>query len=111
MEFKEVRLPSEVKPVLYKLSLVPDLTACTFQGFIDITIDVASPTDSITLHSIDLWYPDAEKIKLTRKFVCLCVSACVSDIRVQTEPTTRSSCALVCRSTCPANALPSSLAK
>ncbi len=54
MAKKSVRLPSTVVPVKYDLHLKPDLTAFTFEGNETIHLDLKKPTNSITLHAIEL---------------------------------------------------------
>jgi puromycin-sensitive aminopeptidase len=58
-----VKLPRNVRPTAYELTLTPDLSEFTFDGEVDITIDVLSPTRSITLNAIELVVADA---RLTR---------------------------------------------
>ncbi|XP_072390827.1 puromycin-sensitive aminopeptidase [Diabrotica undecimpunctata] len=48
------RLPQNVKPKHYRLSLVPDLAALTFQGNVSIEIEVVSNTDTVVLNALDL---------------------------------------------------------
>ena len=47
-------LPSNVKPVSYRLTLEPDLEKFTFEGKETIEIEVVEPTASITLNAIEL---------------------------------------------------------
>lgn len=51
---KNVRLPSDVIPLYYNITLKPDLESHTFSGEETITIDLKKEADSITLHSKDL---------------------------------------------------------
>ncbi|MES2950378.1 MAG: M1 family metallopeptidase [Pseudomonadota bacterium] len=45
------KLPKNVVPLDYKIHIIPDLTAFTFSGTEDITIDVRSPTRRIVLNA------------------------------------------------------------
>ena len=55
------RLPQGVAPVHYDLSIEPDARALTFSGRAAIDVEVAKPTDTITLNALDL---DIESVKL-----------------------------------------------
>ncbi len=48
------RLPRPVLPVRYELELAPDLDAATFRGEVTIELEVVEPTDTVTLHAVDL---------------------------------------------------------
>jgi len=48
------RLPQNVIPSHYAITITPDLAAESFGGEETIDVDVKEPTDSITLHSVDL---------------------------------------------------------
>jgi len=48
------RLPRHVIPSRYDLKLVPDLTAATFTGQVDITVTVKQKTQTILLNATDL---------------------------------------------------------
>jgi|HubBroStandDraft_1064217.scaffolds.fasta_scaffold00011_60 aminopeptidase N len=47
-------LPKSVVPVAYRLDLVPDLDALTFTGSEQIDIEIAQPTDTVTLDANEL---------------------------------------------------------
>jgi aminopeptidase N len=49
-------LPKAVVPVAYRLDLVPDLDALSFTGTEQIDIDVAAPTDTVTLDASGLGF-------------------------------------------------------
>jgi aminopeptidase N/puromycin-sensitive aminopeptidase len=48
------RLPSNVRPESYTLTLTPDLKAATFSGVETIGVTLAEPTDRITLNAIEI---------------------------------------------------------
>ena len=48
------RLPGAVRPVHYALRLQPDLGAFTFQGHVEIALDVAEEVNSITANAAEL---------------------------------------------------------
>ncbi|XP_011635269.1 puromycin-sensitive aminopeptidase [Pogonomyrmex barbatus] len=48
------RLPLCVRPYHYDISLVPNLTAFTFDGTENVYLDVISPTDTIVLNSLEI---------------------------------------------------------
>ena len=48
------RLPSTVVPIHYDLSFSPDLEGADFTGTAAATVEVTEPTNSITLHALDL---------------------------------------------------------
>ncbi|XP_071953572.1 glutamyl aminopeptidase-like [Antedon mediterranea] len=52
--WEELRLPSNIKPNLYDLTLHPNLTTDTFSGFVDIDVTVSSPTDTFLVHIKEL---------------------------------------------------------
>ena len=56
----QFRLPTNVRPVRYKLTLTPDLERFTFAGEVSIEIDVVEATDSVTLNAADLEIAVAE---------------------------------------------------
>ena len=49
-----IRLPTTVQPVAYRIDVVPDLTALTFKGSVQIDIDVIQPVNAITLNALEL---------------------------------------------------------
>lgn len=51
-----IRLPTNVVPESYNLKIVPYLWAgnYTFDGQVDIVVNVTAPTDSIILHAVDM---------------------------------------------------------
>jgi aminopeptidase N len=44
-------LPKDVKPSSYKLTITLDLQNCTFQGVVDIELDVLSVTKKLVFHA------------------------------------------------------------
>ncbi|XP_056647683.1 puromycin-sensitive aminopeptidase [Diorhabda sublineata] len=48
------RLPQNVKPKHYRLSLVPDLKTLLFRGSVSVEIEVLTNTDTIVLNALDL---------------------------------------------------------
>src|SRR5919106_3407353 len=52
-------LPAEVRPVAYRISLAPDLTAFTFAGEETIEIEVSQPTSQIVLNAAELEIQEA----------------------------------------------------
>ncbi len=58
-----VKLPGNVLPTAYQLTITPDLSEYTFDGEADITIEVLSSTRSITLNAVEL---DIFRARLTR---------------------------------------------
>jgi len=48
------RLPTSILPSAYRLRLEPDLDAATFEGSVEIDLDVREATSSIVLNSIEL---------------------------------------------------------
>lgn len=52
----DVRLPADVVPESYKLKIIPFLWVgnSTFDGQVDIVVNVTAPVDNITLHAVDL---------------------------------------------------------
>ncbi len=66
------KLPKDVVPVAYRLDLVPDLDALRFTGQEQIDIEVAAPTDTVTLDARNLSFDhvallgeDGAKAKVT----------------------------------------------
>ena len=49
-----VRLPDDVVPESYAISLAPDLARMTFAGAVSITVDVRRPTKALVLNALDL---------------------------------------------------------
>lgn len=52
----DVRLPAGVVPESYDLRIIPFLWAgnSTFDGQVDIVVNVTAPVDGVTLHAVDL---------------------------------------------------------
>ncbi len=48
------RLPQTVRPEHYSLILTPDLKAATFSGVETIDVNLAEPTDRITLNAVEI---------------------------------------------------------
>ncbi|XP_068632902.1 aminopeptidase A-like isoform X2 [Battus philenor] len=48
------RLPKNIKPINYKLSLIPDIDKKTFEGSVDILLQILEPTNTIIMHTKDL---------------------------------------------------------
>ncbi len=55
----DVRLARTVRPVRYDLSLTPDLEAFSFDGTVDIAVELAEAIDRITLHALELTIHEA----------------------------------------------------
>ena len=53
-ESSAYRLPSNVRPTAYRLTLTPDLENFTFSGQVSIDVDVAEPTGRILLNAAEL---------------------------------------------------------
>lgn len=51
---KENRLPADVKPIHYALSLTPDLVACNFSGAVEIDITTQLDTSCIKINAVEL---------------------------------------------------------
>jgi aminopeptidase N len=47
-------------PLRYEISVAPNAEAATFDGEVSIAIEVAGPTDAITLNAVDMTIADAE---------------------------------------------------
>ncbi len=54
------RLPPTVRPSAYRLELVPDLTAATFSGDVEIDLTIEVPTSTIVLNAAELEITFAE---------------------------------------------------
>lgn len=52
----DVRLPTAVVPDSYRLRIIPFLWAgnSTFDGQVDIVVNITAPVDNVTLHAVDL---------------------------------------------------------
>ena len=48
------RLPRSAVPVRYNVELAPDLAAATFDGVVEIEVDVVEPLDELVLNAIEL---------------------------------------------------------
>lgn len=48
------RLPNDTRPLLYELTLLPDLTRGLYKGFVNITIEVDETRNDIVIHSKNL---------------------------------------------------------
>ena len=53
------RLPRQVLPSRYELTLTPDLESATFEGTVDIEVDVLEATDEVVLNAIELELDEA----------------------------------------------------
>ena len=53
-----VILPPNAEPRHYDLSLTPDMRAFTFDGVVDIVVDIVADTSTLVLHSKELTYYD-----------------------------------------------------
>ena len=53
------RLPRTVLPRRYELTLTPDLAAATFEGAVDVDVEVATATDAVVLNAVELAVDDA----------------------------------------------------
>ena len=62
-ELAAFKLPANVRPTAYELTLTPDLSKFTFDGWVNIAIQVSSPTRSITLNAIELDISRAELVR------------------------------------------------
>ena len=59
-----VNLPTDVRPVEYRLKLEPDLSSFTFKGEESVDIEVLSPTSRIVLNCVEI---DVQSCRLTRR--------------------------------------------
>jgi puromycin-sensitive aminopeptidase len=71
-EVDPYRLPTTVVPSRYELELAPDLAAASFDGTVDIAVDVREPVDEIVLNALELeideaWVdlPDGTRLEAT----------------------------------------------
>jgi aminopeptidase N len=48
------RLPRSAVPVRYDVELAPDLAAATFEGRVEIQVDVVEPVEELVLNAIEL---------------------------------------------------------
>ena len=48
------RLPARRRPARYDVELAPDLAAATFDGRVEIAVDVVEPVDELVLNAIEL---------------------------------------------------------
>ena len=62
------RLPENVRPISYRLSLRPDLGSCTFRGEEHVDIQVMASSDSITLNAAELKFIDAHLMQGMKAF-------------------------------------------
>ncbi|PAV59165.1 hypothetical protein WR25_24593 [Diploscapter pachys] len=51
---KYERLPLYAKPANYDIKLRPNFANFTFEGVVDIKVDITAPTDQLKLHTLDL---------------------------------------------------------
>jgi hypothetical protein len=51
---QRVLLPTDVKPIVYRLHLTPDLAAFTFAGTADIDLSVINTTKKVSFHGLEL---------------------------------------------------------
>lgn len=58
------RLPTTVVPDAYRLRIEPDLQAARFAGSVEIDVDVAEATDTVTLNAVDLELDDLSLIHI-----------------------------------------------
>ena len=62
------RLPENVRPISYRLSLRPDLGSSTFRGEEYVEVQVIEPSDSITLNAAELKLIDAHLMQGMKAF-------------------------------------------
>lgn len=48
------RLPTDTRPLLYDLTLLPDLTRGLYKGFVNITIEIDNTRNDVVIHSKNL---------------------------------------------------------
>ncbi len=63
------RLPPEVRPKRYELTLRSDVLEETFSGRVEIEIEVASPTNEIVLNAVELDISDAKVRSVEGNFI------------------------------------------
>jgi aminopeptidase N len=56
---QEYRLPRTVVPSRYDLTLEPDLDAGTFDGTVEVRLEVREPVTEIVLNANELWLDEA----------------------------------------------------
>jgi len=58
----ECRLPTTVRPLHYRLTLRPELAAATFQGRVEVDIEIKEQTDKIVVNAAELQVQSAEVV-------------------------------------------------
>lgn len=48
------RLPNDTRPLLYDLTLLPDLTRGLYKGFVNVTIEIDNVRNDVVIHSKNL---------------------------------------------------------
>ncbi len=61
------RLPTTVMPTHYTLALAPDLKTATFSGEESIDVNIAQPTQPITLNAIEIEFQSVESFPTARQ--------------------------------------------
>src|SRR3990170_4256051 len=62
-ETGRVLLPSDVRPRKYRLALAPDLSRFTFDGSVEVDIDIVNPTRCVVLHAAELDFTQVELVQ------------------------------------------------